>query len=391
MGKIKMKVFLSVLTLAAVYAVADVDEAAPNTSQEEVSEASPSQQDSVLDLNQEESKCIPPDFYPCSNYYYERDNCKSIPLEKLDSITKENWVVERTGSISLDSCQFRFAYSIKSDSVDYFCKATAIGNESLKITEKESPRNCFDRYYDRYNENPSYNGWTINRKIKDGKLNGFTKAYDANGILRSNISYKNGVRDGKEKLYEEDGLLRRERSFSVGKLNGTSINFDYNGNKHEELIYKNGVIQKDILYKRFNWIAGFSFTHCTIEYENESYVSEEIPYQKGLRHGIAKTFFSPCHDGKHAHDFGLGRIKKESPYKNGKLNGVVKEFYIDKKIKSTTPYENGELNGTVKEFYPNGKIKSTVTYEDGEAVSEKKCFSKNGKVQKIGTENMECD
>ena len=67
MGKIKMKIFLSVLTLAAVYAVADVDEAAPNTSQEEVSEASPSQQDSVLDLNQEESKCIPPDFYPCSN------------------------------------------------------------------------------------------------------------------------------------------------------------------------------------------------------------------------------------------------------------------------------------------------------------------------------------
>ena len=49
MGQIKMKVFLSVLTLAAVYAVADVDEAAPNTSQEEVSEASPSQQDSVLD------------------------------------------------------------------------------------------------------------------------------------------------------------------------------------------------------------------------------------------------------------------------------------------------------------------------------------------------------
>lgn len=58
MGKIKMKVFLSVLTLAAVYAVADVDEAAPDTSREEVSEASPSQEDNVL-------QCIPPDIYPC--------------------------------------------------------------------------------------------------------------------------------------------------------------------------------------------------------------------------------------------------------------------------------------------------------------------------------------
>ena len=93
-------------------------------------------------------------------------------------------------------------------------------------------------------------------------------------------------------------------------------------------------------------------------------------YKNGTIHSKTE-FYYPCYDGN---------IEE-----NDKINIGVNKIY------STANYKNGELDGTVKEFYPNGKIKSTVTYEDGEAVSEKKCFSKNGKVQKTGTENMKCD
>lgn len=153
MGKIKMKIFLSVLTLAAVYAVADVDEAAPDTSWEEVSEASPSQQDSVLDLNQEESKCIPPDFYPCTlwmgrSVFYGCDSIRrEFSQDELDSIAKEKWSVatgqkrdslarrfrDEIGFFSPEVCLFQFVQNSK----DKYKPVTAFafGEDSLKVMD----------------------------------------------------------------------------------------------------------------------------------------------------------------------------------------------------------------------------------------------------------------
>lgn len=165
MGKIKMKVFLSVLTLAAVYAVADVDEAAPNTSQEEVSEASPSQQDSVLDLNQEESKCIPPDIHPCALWMVRSvfDGCGIIrsvfSQDELDSIAKEKWSVatgqkrdslarrfrDEIGFFSPEVCLFQFVQNIKDQY--YPVMGFAFGEDSLKVINPySSPKPIFNIY-----------------------------------------------------------------------------------------------------------------------------------------------------------------------------------------------------------------------------------------------------
>lgn len=159
-----MKVFLSVLTLAAVYAVADVDEAAPNTSQEEVSEASPSQQDSVLDLNQEESKCIPPDFYPCAFVdVCDYGGCNIIrsvfSQDELDSIAKEKWSVatgqkrdslarsfrDEIGFFSPEVCLFQFVQNIKDQY--YPVMGFAFGEDSLKVINPySSPKPIFNIY-----------------------------------------------------------------------------------------------------------------------------------------------------------------------------------------------------------------------------------------------------
>lgn len=212
------------------------------------------------------------------------------------------------------------------------------------------------------------------------------KIYDADGNLRRTVSYKNGVKEGKEKIYAAEGWLLLERSFSASKLNGSAFEYDEYGNKVNESIYKNGVIQKKIQYGNYsdklNYRGFFgsgceksygclSFEcdeaaekvcNCIEKYKEKIFSISQTLYKNGTIH--SKTvFYYPCYDG----NIGVN------------------------KIYSTADYKNGELDGTVKEFYPNGKIKSTVTYEDGEAVSEKKCFSKNGKVQKIGIENMKCD
>ncbi len=388
----EMKIFLSVLTLAAVYAIADVDEPAPDTLLEAVSEAPSSQQDSVLDLNQEESKCIPPDIHPCalpmcSNF----SGCRAIrgefSQEELDSIAKEKWSVatgqkrdslarefrDEIGVFLPEVCLFQFVQYSKND---FPVEVIAFGEDTLKVIGKYTTAQI-----------------NICRNFKNGKLH--EKIYDDNGNLKRTVSYKNGVKEGKEKTYAKDGWLERERSFSAGKLSGSAFEYDEYGNKVNESIYKNGVIQKKIQYGNYsdklNYHGFFggdgckasygclSFQcvenaekkcNCIEKYKEKIFSISQTLYKNGTIHSKTE-FYYPCYDGN---------IEE-----NDKINIGVNKIY------STANYKNGELNGTVKEFYPDGKIKSTVTYEDGEAVSEKKCFSKNGKVQKIGTENMECD
>ncbi len=239
-------------------------------------------------------------------------------------------------------------------------------------------------------KNYDYNRLTEIRSFSEGKLNGLSKFYDYGEKLVKTVSYKNGIQDGEEKTYFEDGSLKQVFLFSDDVLHGTATEYDKQGNKTKESLYKNGEIESSTQYGNYSdWtkpVLGLSCAaahvpifgclsdcyeriekkcRCAKKYESKAFVIEQTLFQNGKKQGIETLFYGPCDsDGNH---IGLNKKSKESPY------------------------ENGILNGMVKEFYPNGQLKSTITYENGDAVSEKKCFSKNGRVQKIGTENMKCD
>lgn len=120
------------------------------------------------------------------------------------------------------------------------------------------------------------------------------------------------------------------------------------------------------------------------------------------------------------------QIYKEIPYKNGKLNGVIKAyringelFYevnyinnvyqseiwyyqggnIDNKMtinERTTfyktgavlaiiPSKNGDAHGIAKWYFENGKLAGTATYKDGKLVGYKKCTD-----GRFGNELLDC-
>lgn len=85
--------------------------------------------------------------------------------------------------------------------------------------------------------------------------------------------------------------------------------------------------------------------------------------------------------------FKNGEIKSETPYKNGKLDGIVKEYYENGKLESEVPYKDNQENGVYRTYYANGKIK-----EDGEYVTinsmkqwigDRKLYTEDGKL--LGT------
>lgn len=377
-----MKVFLSVLATTVVYTMADV---ACESHPQPVA-------DIISDSSQIESLCVVPDIYPCKppNDDYPAI-IKEFSQEELDSIAKKKWVKISVNTFSPDSCQFRFEYRIRGssefskesdsqESQEYSCKATANGNESLNIS--------YESYFTWHG---SYSHQLrMNRKFKDGKIDGMTKVYRGDATLAQTAFYKNGLKEGQEKTYSKDGSLKRVRYFSDGKLNGSVIEYDDRGNKLKEVLYKDGKIERSMRYGNYSdWTSPFMGMSCVAahmplfgclsdcyeqikkkcrcakKYEGKPFVAEQTLYQNGEKQGVETLFYEPCDwNGNH---IGLNKKSKEHPY------------------------EKGVLNGSVKEYYSNGKLKSSVTYKNGDAVTEKKCFSKNGKVQKTGTENMECN
>ena len=68
--------------------------------------------------------------------------------------------------------------------------------------------------------------------------------------------------------------------------------------------------------------------------------------------------------------FKNNRLKEEGTYKEGRKDGVYKEYYSDGvALKKEAPFKEGKLNGIVKTYYTNGKLETEKGYamsiEDG--------------------------
>ncbi len=92
----------------------------------------------------------------------------------------------------------------------------------------------------------------------------------------------------------------------------------------------------------------------TVKTTNEqSKASSEIPYENGLKNGIAKQHYPN------------GDIWKESPYKDGKLHGEVKIYERGGKLSRTAQYTEGKLDGKCINYFKSGNPKYTATYRNG--------------------------
>ncbi len=76
--------------------------------------------------------------------------------------------------------------------------------------------------------------------------------------------------------------------------------------------------------------------------------------------------------------FSNGDTEFETPYKNGRIEGIAKEYYESGKLYKETPYKNGWIEGVAKEYYENGKLKAEASY--GGSIVSKKTYYENGTI-----------
>lgn len=75
-------------------------------------------------------------------------------------------------------------------------------------------------------------------------------------------------------------------------------------------------------------------------------------YKNGKADGICKNYYEN------------GNLKFFGEFKNGLPNGVLKEYNTNGTLVLEENYLNGVLNGEKKDFYENGTLKSLETYKD---------------------------
>jgi|SRR6056297_381331 len=58
-----------------------------------------------------------------------------------------------------------------------------------------------------------------------------------------------------------------------------------------------------------------------------------------------------------------------SKLKDGRFQGVDREYYESGKFKAEAPFKNGKFHGLIKEYNESGKMQYQMLYENGKAVS----------------------
>jgi len=251
------------------------------------------------------------------------------------------------------------------------------------------------------------------------KMNGYQKFYYQTGVLSSEGTMRDGKPDGYWKSYFENGKLKSEGNRKNFELDSVWKFYNETGNPVLEISYKNGkkngiktsYLDKETIKENFVNDVKEGWTRY---YLPDGTLKAEIPFVKGLSHGIGREY-SP--DGniitvtEYKRGFVTDRLKVNRRDKNNRKQGTWMTFYPNGKIQGEGTYkddkkngyfkdytENGDLIRVVKyvndieqadaleirklqvanEYYPDGKIKSTTMYRDGVPEGVKRDYSPDG-------------
>lgn len=209
-------------------------------------------------------------------------------------------------------------------------------------------------------------------KEDKSKLHGLYKSFDSRGNLSELTNYKNGTKSGKYELYHNNGKLREKGTYE------DNLNI---GNKRTYTT--NGILVRD---ENFIIIDNPKYSEPTQQTEA---INEDIkripkePKKLSVLHGNVKYYHSN------------GNISADFTFKNGKKDGLCKEYHQDKNntLKSEVVFKEGLEHGTYVHYRSNGNLeRKGIFYREiavGDTILKNvydgtvEVYQENGKKQRI--------
>lgn len=196
----------------------------------------------------------------------------------------------------------------------------------------------------------------------NGKPDGFWKTYYPNGTIKSAGNRLNFALDSVWLFFNETADTTLKISYKNDKKNGYLYTYEY-GIKNK--IKTGGVISKELFLNDVK--QGTSYY-----YEN-NVLTKTINYKNGKKQGMSKEFSS---DGRiiaiteYNNDYIINRERINYIDKANLKQGIWKTFHPNDKIATEATYFNDTLTGYYKEFDIQGKIIKLEKYLSGKLISD---------------------
>lgn len=211
-----------------------------------------------------------------------------------------------------------------------------------------------------------------NGQFKNNEKHGLWQTWYENGKLLMTGNYSNGKEEGEWLNYWDTGALKNKATFKHGTLHGDWFSYLPNGKIKVEGKYKNGLKDK-------------AWTDYFDNGSPKDIVTYKIIKKKSkIKYGFYKGhyIYESVKEG-HATSFSSKDFKKteEGDFKNGEKHGTWHAYYPGGKYEiNIQNYKNGKLDGKMKEFDRKGVIVSEIDYKDGMKHGKFKVYDKKGKV-----------
>lgn len=188
----------------------------------------------------------------------------------------------------------------------------------------------------------------------NGKPDGYWKSYYQNGVLKNEGNRKNFQLDSVWKFYNDKGKLTKTINYSEGKKNGFTNTYDTAG----YITVKENYINDSKEGTSYNLFPSGK-------------VKQSIPYKKGRADGISYIFTEDSLITTIIR-YKMGYVEKlekiNQTDEKGNKQGVWKEFYPDGTVKKETRFKDGTIDGYVKEYDKKGDLADMKKYSYGKEV-----------------------
>lgn len=192
--------------------------------------------------------------------------------------------------------------------------------------------------------------------LENGKPNGYWITYYESGIKKTEGNRTNFQLDSTWKFYNKKAQITQEINYKAGLKNGLVNKYDSLGRIKSQENFVNNLKQDGASVfhpigakKWYYFYVDDKLEGTAYEYDTTGRIITIQEYTSGFLRSEEL----------------INRLDK-----NGKKNGVWKEYYENGKVMWEGEFSHGELNGIVKEYNKKGGLKTLEKYEFGKIDEE---------------------
>ncbi len=257
---------------------------------------------------------------------------------------------------------------------------------------------------------------TVEINYAQGKKNGLRKSFDPQGRLVKTEPFKEDMLQGFAQEFYPTGELKKEIPYVDNLKKGAGYVYEKDGRVIVLHTYKANVLTKEQRINRKD--ESGQKQGLWIDFYDSKMIRIEGPYVNNLKNGYWKYYqpngnlirvekwvmgelienageVAKIEVKKRLHP-GTGNLAFRGTYRNGKPEGVHREYNTEGEVIAGKVYSNGIVlfegivdeegrkQGPWKEYYETGELKAEGKYRDDLKVQTWKYYYRNGKVEQKG-------